>query len=629
MNKKVIFTILIIAILFLSIILYLLHNYDAIENTNQRRNPLIDNVEGSNPSPEKPWPMYKHDLQHTGYTNELGTGKIENYVPLWHRTNKGGSSAIADLNADGKQEVVMITDTGRGDTVYVFSADGSELWTYYSGSDMWHTPAIADINNDDKLEIVVPLRLGKALIALTWDGKLLWRFNTSGRVQNSPAIADINNDGRLEIIFGDGHISREEDKPSHVYAIISDGDSAREVWRYATPLGGYITSSFPAVVDINDDGKLETVIGVHGPGGIINPDYSYITALDSKGKEIWRYTVNTDVGVPTVGDLDGDGDLEILFSEFGGDGKGTLYCLDKIGMKLWDFPLSGGGSMHSPSIADFNSDGKLEIVVTCNKKSESHVSKIYMLSHKGKIIWKYTREELSSLTQYWDAPSIADLNGDGKLEIITGYYFLDYEADPSEVIKKGVLTIINEKGKILWEYVFSDPQTISCILIADLNGDGTLEISVTTGGNVVEGGFPDDPPYYEFYFWLSPSEGVWIFGDASQTNLQDQFPNLFIEERNILVVEEDPLHMTIVVAIYNLGHLTGTNNVVIELRTNRNLTLIASKTIDLSTPVSWTKIEVEYTAISNVPRTFWIEVDPLNSISESNERDNQAYTTTE
>jgi hypothetical protein len=81
------------------------------------------------------WPMFRHDLQHTGYTTAMGGAN--NYL-LWD-FQTGGAVISSPAVVNGKVYV------GSGDNnVYCLNADNREkIWSYETGGVVWSSPAIA------------------------------------------------------------------------------------------------------------------------------------------------------------------------------------------------------------------------------------------------------------------------------------------------------------------------------------------------------------------------------------------------------------------------------------------------------------------------------------------------------
>ena len=215
-----------------------------------------------------------------------------------------------------------------------------------------------------------------------------------------------------------------------------------------------------------------------------------------------------------VADLDGDGDKEIIFTSF----DMRCYCLDARGNKLWEFVTEGGPQDEPPTkppvnrtidcaatIADLDGDGMYEILFTTH--DEDYTSYLYVLTHDGKLLWKYpilpsysdpavadinndgileiVTGDMEGNVYAFDAygneiwstkitgrahiPSIADLNGDGYKEIITGTVVMGGAGD-------GYVYILSHDGKILWQYHAGSKQMSYDIPVCDINGDGTLEL---------------------------------------------------------------------------------------------------------------------------------------------------------
>jgi subtilisin family serine protease len=172
---------------------------------------------------------------------------------------------------------------------------------------------------------------------------------------------------------------------------------------------------------------------------------------------------------PAIGDINGDGDVEVLFCARA-DAK--LYCLDKKGRKIWEYQTrdDGGNDYISPNavpaIADLDGDGPLGVDVLVIAGLQE---KLYCVDAYGDMRWVYYTGALTNTS-----PMVADLDGDGNSEIL--------------LCAEDLISCIDKEGQLLWDYqVTGGDGVIDRITpaIADLDGNGKSEIVVATRGGVL------------------------------------------------------------------------------------------------------------------------------------------------
>jgi hypothetical protein len=203
--------------------------------------------------------------------------------------------SVADLDGDGKNEVVGIPNAEQHEPYetqgYAFfvlqgaHGDGSRSAMRMPG---WETPPMS------------------AKPAVRPDGD--W-YPPSG--VPSPVVANIVGDARPEIIaaINDGA----------VYAI---GPDAKVLWMYNYAKGAPKTfASEPVVADLNRDGVPEILFGTYS----LEPNAGRLVILANTGAELFDIVLpgqgknGNGIGVPaapSVGDLDGDGTLEVALTSF-------------------------------------------------------------------------------------------------------------------------------------------------------------------------------------------------------------------------------------------------------------------------------------------------------------------------
>nr|MDO8099729.1 PQQ-binding-like beta-propeller repeat protein [Candidatus Njordarchaeota archaeon] len=272
----------------------------------------------------------------------------------WKYTTGGAidsSPAVADVDGDGQLEVIVGSSDNR---VYCLNgATGALKWSYTTGKRVFSSPAIADINRDGKLEVLVGSDDNHIYCLNGTTGAKLWNYTTGKSIESSPAVADVVGDGHLEVLVG------SLDKKTYCL----NGATGAQEWNYTT--GGWAWSS-PTIVDANDDGHLEVVVG--------SEDNQVYCLNGTAGTKLWNYTTGALVdSSPAVADVDGDGHLEALVGSY--DNK--TYCLSgATGAQKWNYTTEGN-IYSSPVVADVNDDGHLEVLIGSEDKN------VYCLSVVG------------------------------------------------------------------------------------------------------------------------------------------------------------------------------------------------------------------------------------------------------
>ncbi|NYT27991.1 MAG: VCBS repeat-containing protein [Candidatus Thiodubiliella endoseptemdiera] len=189
---------------------------------------------------------------------------------------------------------------------------------------------------------------------------------------SAPNLADIDGDGDLDLVVG-------EDNGTLKY-YQNTGTTSNPTYEAKTgdsnPFNGtdVVNYSSPILVDIDGDGDLDLVGGerngtlkyYQNTGTTSNPTYEAKTGDSNPFNGI-------DVGnlsAPTLADIDGDGDLDLVV----GESDGTLKYYQNTGTTSNpayeektgdDNPFNGidVGSASSPTLADIDGDGDLDLVV--------------------------------------------------------------------------------------------------------------------------------------------------------------------------------------------------------------------------------------------------------------------------
>lgn len=222
------------------------------------------------------------------------------------------------------------------------------------------------------------------------DRRLLWSFET-GEVFTSPTLAHVDRDHVVDCIVGCDDFM--------LYAI--SGRDGGRIW--ASEVGGHVHNR-PALTHLDNDGYLDCVIGA-------GKDVLAVSGKD--GSHLWRQKTDGRIGsAASLADLDADGIADAVI----GSKDCHLYAFSgRTGDRLWAF--KGDHWFDSvPALSDINGDSVPDAIVGC------HDSSVYAVSGRdGSQLWRngFPRSQRTG-KWVWDNPLLAELNGDGTLDVVVG-----------------------------------------------------------------------------------------------------------------------------------------------------------------------------------------------------------------
>ncbi|MCP4644608.1 MAG: DUF4091 domain-containing protein [bacterium] len=250
---------------------------------------------------------------------------------------------VTDIDADSGAEVVFGSDSG---TIYCLDDCGIEKWHYQGDGQVRGIPATAWDEESGTWRVYAVFG-GGVLACLTSEGEVVWSHDepsTRKERRCGPAIGDLDGDGTLEIVAATDRFE----------VIVRDPFTGAEKWRWKGLSAIDQTSSF-ALADFDGSGRLDIVAG--DGTGLGGPGHVYRLR---DGKALWTADVGGGVVQgPSVGDVDGDGQLEVLACSR----SKRLVCLSQDGALEWEYP-SDAGSLTTPALGDIDGDGEVEVVFT-------------------------------------------------------------------------------------------------------------------------------------------------------------------------------------------------------------------------------------------------------------------------
>jgi hypothetical protein len=413
--------------------------------------------------------------------------------------------ALVDLDGDGDLDLVAGASNG---TFYYFRNTGTATAPAFAsitggsnplnGLDVGDdsTPAFGDLDGDGDLDLVSG-ELGGAFFYFRNTGTAVNPAFTpitdasnplNGQdvgSNSNPALGDLDGDGDLDLVAGDstGAFSLFE----NTVTATSPAFVART--GSANPLSGFSATlrSAPALGDFDGDGDLDLVSGRDDGGFAAFRNLAAAVIPHIIGETPLTGLSAGFLSTPTLGDLDGDGDLDLISGQRYGQflyfrNTGTAINPAFVAVTGAANPLNGlgVGDYSAPALGDFDGDGDLDLV-----SGELYGHFLYFrntgsATNPAFVAVTGTGNPFDALSvPRFSSPSVADVDGDGELELVSGlntgamHYFrnVGIATNPVYVEQTGSANPLNG----------FDVGSYSTVALGDFDGDG--DIDVVAGNN--------------------------------------------------------------------------------------------------------------------------------------------------
>ncbi|MAT96829.1 MAG: hypothetical protein CL608_06770 [Anaerolineaceae bacterium] len=439
----------------------------------------------------------------------------------WCETGWYSSPAVADLDNDGKPEVIASPYT-----VFALNGeDGTVQWDAGTQNNRtWPGVVVADIDNDNDLEIAVAQGSGY-LTVYDHNGNEVWSRRPETNELRGLSVFDLDADGTDELVV----TATGDEVNTYVY---EHTGTLRSGWPQLSNDSGYgwgVYNDNAALGDLDNDGQGELVIP---------SDVHYINAYEANGTQIpanaiyggkgwgqvgiWEslaielrgwgacdgvraesYRTNFADGPAVIADVNGDGVVEVVAT-------GNVYDCDAgyppsryIGVYIfnadrsrfnedgynWEtVPINTGAplsesysviesAMPNPVVADLDGDGEKEILFA-SYDGRLHAFWLDKTEHHN---WPYNVSNTGPGIRFASEPVVVDLDDDGFAEVI----FASWPQKGSNYV--GKLHVLNYQGSVLYEINLPAPYgspdwngAMAAPTLANIDADVDLELVLNT-----------------------------------------------------------------------------------------------------------------------------------------------------
>lgn len=349
------------------------------------------------------------------------------------------SVVSADFDNDGDLDLAITGGSSPSDSISIFKNDGSGRFALFSkvavspsGQKLYM--AAGDIDGDGDIDLVVPINLAPGYVAI---------------LKNS----------------GNGNFTATSTVPV--------GNSPLSV----------------SLGDLDGDGDLDIAVANNGTGGGAN---SSVAILKNDGGGNFTLTFSIDVQgceFPlAIGDLDGDGDLDIAVSAHCIFGV-TILRNNGTGVFTIASVVNAGNYPSNVTMGDFDGDGDLDLAIPNRNDASSSPTTITILKNNGS--GSFTLSSTATITGHHTSfVAASDIDNDGDLDLLAPYFF--------QTGGGGGVSILRNNGTGAFSEITTMGTVASnTVTVGDFDGDGDMDVAVAnniSGVSIFKNNYnPSDP----------------------------------------------------------------------------------------------------------------------------------------
>jgi pSer/pThr/pTyr-binding forkhead associated (FHA) protein/outer membrane protein assembly factor BamB len=357
---------------------------------------------------------------------------------MWSQTLSQGRSgpttpAVADINGDGVLDIIM--GDSKGFVVALDGMKGLKIFEAATVDSIFASVVTGDLTGDKIADVVIGSRSGE-ITALNGEGKVLWKSPGEadlGAIMNRPALIDVNGDGVPDVIA-----------PTEKKGLVAlDGSRGWIIWHTEAFFPDKVVTS-PIVADVNKDGFIDMIAATES---------GRVVAISAQGEKSWRLweavVPEISFASPTLVQS-GDAQIVVVATKE----KGIFACNASNGRGLWQAPINKS-FIASPLAVDADGNGKNDLAVVATN-GDIHV----LNGVTGDEIWSK-----SLGVGVFASPALHEFTKDKLMDLV----ILDESG--------GIHVVDMARGRVVLEISLPDADGFAASpVLADVNNNQLLDV---------------------------------------------------------------------------------------------------------------------------------------------------------